>query len=148
MGHLQKKINVMQQKLATTGNDTTCPVAIIIRDEKVLCGHRHYTPDKWKAISVWTLPGGRCDEGETVEQTLRREVAEETGITDLVVKEYLNDIPGAKEGDKVPLFLCSTNQEAQLMEPEKFSEWKWFSKENLPGTFINAHAREKIVSLL
>jgi 8-oxo-dGTP pyrophosphatase MutT (NUDIX family) len=29
----------------------------------------------------WDLPGGRCDDGETLEQTLHRELMEEIGLT-------------------------------------------------------------------
>jgi len=138
----------MLEKLQTVGSTIICPVAIIIRDGKVLCGHRHYRKDKWKTISVWTIPGGRCDADETIEETLRREVIEETNINELNIKEYLGDVPGATEGDIVSLFLCSTNQEAVLMEPEKFSEWEWFTLENFPDTFINDHVKTEIVKLL
>lgn len=31
----------------------------------------------------WTTPGGACEEGETLEIAARRELAEETGITDV-----------------------------------------------------------------
>jgi ADP-ribose pyrophosphatase YjhB (NUDIX family) len=70
----------LQEKLSEAGSNEKCPVVVLMRDGKILTGHRHYTKDKWKDISVWTIPGGRCDTGETLEQTLRRETQEETGI--------------------------------------------------------------------
>ncbi len=130
----------MEKELSRIGNKTTCPVAVIIKNGKVLMGLRHYTPDRWKTISVWTIPGGRCDSGETLEITIRREVKEETGITNLEILKYLGEVSGAKEGDTVPLFICRTEQEAQLIEPEKFSEWRWFGVEEFPKNFINPSA--------
>ncbi len=138
----------MNEKLSKIGNKITCPIALVVRDGKVLLGHRHYTPDKWKKISVWTCPGGRCNEGESIEIALRREVEEETEIKNLEIIDYISEVPGAKEGDIVPLFLCSTNQEAILAEPHKFSEWKWFDVKNFPKKFINNHVRIVIIKLL
>ncbi len=136
---------MLEQKLQEKGNNTTCPIAVIVSGEKVLVGLRHYTPDKWKAVSVWTCPGGRCDPDETLEETLRREVAEETGINDLQFLQYCGDFPGAKENDTVPVFLCTTKQEPQLLEPHKFSEWRWEESRNLSkDTFINVHVLELI----
>jgi ADP-ribose pyrophosphatase YjhB (NUDIX family) len=141
----------MQEQLQKTGNKALCPIAIIARGGKMLMGYRHYTPNKWKKISVWTVPGGRCEDGEKIEETLRREVREETGITDLQISEYLGEVPGAKEGDTVPIFACVTKQEPILMEPEKFSEWKWIDfsvyKSGKLGIF-NPKAREVIVSYI
>lgn len=138
----------MNDQLNLIGDNTKCPVALIIRNNEILLGHRHYTTEKWKNISVWTCPGGRCDEGETIEQTLLREVKEETDIDDLAVQKYLGEFLGAKNGDFVPVFLCSSKQEARLMEPLKFSEWKWFAKADIPENFINKDVRELINDIL
>jgi 8-oxo-dGTP pyrophosphatase MutT (NUDIX family) len=138
----------MEETLNSTGDSTKCPVALIISNDKILLGHRHYTPDKWKPVSVWTCHGGRCDAGETIETTLKREVYEETGISEMTIEEYLGDYPGSKAGDLVPVFLCRTDQEPKNMEPEKFSEWKWFGKDNFPDIFINNEIGKLIKTLL
>jgi len=138
----------MKEILATTGDSTKCPIALIINEDKIFLGHRHYTPDKWKTISVWTCPGGRCDEGETIETTLRREVSEEIGIKNLEIEKYLGEFPGAQAPDVVPVFACRISEEPQNMEPHKFSEWKWFTKQTLPETFINKDIAKLIDSIL
>jgi len=138
----------MKEILSTTGGDTTCPLAVLIRDKKILLGLRHYTPDKWKTVSVWTVPGGRCDPGESIEETLRREVAEEVGITDLMITEYLGEHPGAKEGDKIQVFLCTSEQEIRNMEPHKFSDWRWFGIDEWPDNFINPNVEDLFKTML
>ena len=136
----------MEHILSQLGTQTTCPAAIIVRDGKILFGLRHYTADKWKDISVWTAPGGRCEVGETVEQTLRRETFEETGIKNLKITGYMGEVAGAKEGDTLLMFSATTDEEATLMEPKKFSEWRWFKPEEIPENFINERAREVILN--
>jgi ADP-ribose pyrophosphatase YjhB (NUDIX family) len=139
-------------RLLDLGDERTCPAAFILKDFKVLVGLRHYTPDKWKAVSVWTVPGGRGDAGETIGATLLREIAEETGITEVEILAYVQDILGAKEGDIVPVFLCETTQDPTLMEPEKFSEWRWVPLHEFaagaPGDFINPDARTLILDFI
>ena len=74
---------------------------------------------------------------ETVEQTLRRETEEEIGVSDLNISDFLGEVPGAKEGDIVYVFIGEIKQEPRLMEPEKFSEWKWIDIHEIPNNFIN-----------
>ncbi len=119
----------MEEKLKEIGGVKKCPVAILIRDGKILFGLRNYTKDKWKDVSVWTIPGGRCEEGETLEEALRREVYEEVGISDLNIIKFAGETNGAKEGDLLEIFFCTTEQDYKLMEPEKFSEWRWVPKD-------------------
>ncbi|MCL2477508.1 NUDIX hydrolase [Candidatus Bathycorpusculum sp.] len=51
-------------------------------DNKILLIKRNTPP----FIGYWALPGGRMDPGETVEQTVIREVREETGLESVVVE--------------------------------------------------------------
>lgn len=113
-------------------------VAAFVKDGKVLCGLRHYGPEK----VVWTIPGGRCDDNETVADTLRREVCEEVGFQRFEIQEFLGEIPGAKAGDTVYVFRCTTEEEPKLMEPHKFSRWEWLEINNLPPNLINVSAFE------
>jgi ADP-ribose pyrophosphatase YjhB (NUDIX family) len=133
----------MQDILSTTGTSTTCAIALVIKDKKILLGHRHY-----EEVSLWTCPGGRSDFGETIETTLRRETTEEIGVDNLEIKQYLGEFPGYQKEDVVYVFHCTTNQDIKLMEPEKFSEWKWFSKEELPDYIINKGLQEIVSPFL
>jgi len=137
------------QELKIVGDQTICPVIALVRNNQLLIGLRHYTPDKWKEISVWTLPGGRCDKGELLGETLKREVREEIGINDIKISQFLGIVPGAKNGDVVYTFLGETNENPKLIEPEKFSEWKWCDINQIPSNFININSlkliKEKIL---
>lgn len=119
-------------------------VAFIFNGNKILIGLRNYNAKDWKNISVWTVPGGHCETGETFEETLRRESLEEVGINDLVFKEYIGVVPGAKDGDTVYIFTAETKQEPKLIEPNKFSEWKWCPISEVPANFINPEALELV----
>jgi ADP-ribose pyrophosphatase YjhB (NUDIX family) len=132
------------KQLQETGNPTICPHIVIVKDGWILLGLRHYKKKDWKTVSVWTTPGGRCDAGEKVETTLRREVAEEIGVTDLEISDFLGIVPGAKEGDISYLFAGTISEEPKLMEPEKTSEWRWTPLSDFPVNFINKRSAQLI----
>jgi len=60
---------------------------VIIKDGKILLEKRKYEPGKGK----WSIPGGLVELGENVEQTVIREVKEETGL-DVEKPEHIDVI--------------------------------------------------------
>jgi 8-oxo-dGTP diphosphatase len=124
-----------------------CTSSVIARNGKVLLGLRHYHD-----VSLWVAPGGRCDLGETPEATVLREIQEEIGVTDASIVRQLGEYPGAYADetgrDRVIVFEVTTDQEPQLMEPEKFEAWRWFGLDELPANLINAESARKYFGMV
>lgn len=120
--------------------------AIIIRDGKILLGERNYDD----IGPVWVIPGGRLEDGETHEEGLRREVYEEIGVKELTILKDLGEFPGVfddEQGrDVLRVYLVTTKEEPILMEPEKFSEWKWFAYNELPENLPDPERDRELVT--
>lgn len=62
---------------------------ILIEDERILLVKQSVSAERG-----WSLPGGRVEQGETLEEAMVREMVEETGLTTKVKKLlYLCDKP-------------------------------------------------------
>lgn len=68
-------------------------VSALVRDlhGRILLGRKCHRPGNFLS-GRWHLPGGKALPGETDEQALRRELAEETGIVTLEIGELLGEI--------------------------------------------------------
>ncbi len=78
--------------------------ALCIRDAHVLLiEHKSFAPDDPQMpVSYWILPGGAVERGETLDEALKREMMEETGLecrvgSLLFIKELLYPYPGSVE---------------------------------------------------
>lgn len=74
--------------------------AIIIRDNKLLVMHRNKFGREYD-----TLPGGRVDKGESLNEALHRELSEETGIEISDQRLVYIEHAGDPYGDQY-IFLC------------------------------------------
>jgi ADP-ribose pyrophosphatase YjhB (NUDIX family) len=113
---------------------------MVLKNGKILLGKRNNDPLKAKSDlkgeGTWTMPGGKLEFGEKLEDGASREVIEETGLK--VTKENLrlislsNDVIADRHYITVG-FLCEEFEgEPRAMEPEVITEWKWFDLNNLP----------------
>lgn len=121
---------------------------LIIDDEKrVLLLLRKRPPE----VGQWSIPGGKIEFLEPIEEALKREVKEELevevevvsllGVTDHVIpKENVHWVS--------PCYLVKIiSGRIKNLEPEKSSRIKWFSLNNLPKN-IAIPARQAIHSYI
>jgi 8-oxo-dGTP diphosphatase len=112
----------------------------LVRDGKVLLGHRHDDPEKAGSLlhgeGTWTVPGGKLDFGESLEDGACRETLEEIGIKIDPNKLKLVSVGNERVPDAhfVTIgFVCEDfSGEPKVMEPDEITEWRWFDLNDLP----------------
>ncbi len=111
-------------------------VGVVILNDKneVLLGLRSAS----HGSGEWSFPGGHMEFGETVFETARREIREETGLD---IKEFelisvCDEMRYIRSDNKHYVNLGVLGRynggEVRNMEPEKCKEWRWFPLEELP----------------
>ncbi len=120
----------------------TATAIITFPADKILLIKRRTTPFK----GYWAIPGGRVDPGETVEQTIVREVKEETGLDVTVVRkigEYHEQ--GVQDGlnyDYYPAcFLVKTLSSEIKKQESEIEDIKLFSIDQVPAPLAFEHAQ-------
>ncbi len=88
--------------------------------------------------SMWDPGSGKLEHGVSLEENVKREVAEEYGCV-CVIEEQLpaHDIFRIQSGEKthwvaVPFFVKVDPKEVRINEPHKMDEIGWFTLNNLP----------------
>lgn len=122
-------------------------VACIVKHHgKVLYGKRRTDHGEGK----WCVPGGKLEQGESIEDCARREVAEETGLEVEHVERLTvtNDI-FSEEKHYITVWVTAdaVTGDYQKKEPEKFEEWRWVDWDDPPRPLFlpDVNLRERSV---
>jgi len=102
--------------------------ALILRDDKFLVMHNNGIK-----ADLWELPGGRMEFGETAEETLKREIMEETGLIVSPIK-LLDTWNLIKVDHQITgiIYLCSIEEgEVTLSDEHDACKWVKADKESL-----------------
>jgi 8-oxo-dGTP diphosphatase len=123
-----------------SGRTTTAVITFL--PDKILLIKRATVPFK----GYWALPGGRVDQGETVEHTVVREVKEETGLIVEIINKigdyHEQGVQGGVEYDYYPTcFLVKTVSGEIKKQESEIEEIKLFSLSELPEVLAFEHAK-------
>jgi 8-oxo-dGTP diphosphatase len=120
----------------------TATAIIPFATDKILLIKRRTVPFR----DYWALSGGRVDPGETVEQTILREIKEETGL-DITIVTKIGDYheQGVQDGvayDYYPAcFLVKVVGGEIRKQESEIEEIKLFSLKDVPATLAFEHAQ-------
>lgn len=108
--------------------------------EMILLAKRNTIPFR----GYWALPGGRAEQGETIEQTIVREVKEETGLDVTVVRKigeyHEQGLQDGVEYDYYPAcFLVKVVGGELRKQKGEIQELHSFSPEDVPEKLAFVH---------
>src|SRR3989338_8020522 len=104
---------------------------LVLRDDQILLIHRIKGLEQRK----WGLPGGYVERDETIEESAKREILEETGYEVKVFKFLrIKDSPNRPSEDRQNVYFvhtCTVGDKVGKADDES-SEQKWFQLASLP----------------
>jgi 8-oxo-dGTP diphosphatase len=112
--------------------------ALLFDEHRVLLARR-------RDIDWWNLPGGGMELGETVEEAVKREVLEETGL-EVEVGQLVGVYSKPQKREVVLTFLCQ-KVGGKLTETEESQECRYFALNDLPVNTLPKH-RQRIQDAL
>ncbi len=124
--------------------------AVIIRDGKVLMIKRGHEPNKGK----WSIPGGKIELGETVDEAAQREVFEECNIKIEILKllfvgeNIVRDNTGRVKYHFVLIDLLAEYKSGEITAQSDAEEYRWATPEELPGLDITPQLRSLLMQTM
>ena len=99
----------------------------------------------------WDLPKGKLEENETIEICAAREIEEETGVTNLILKHKIGETYHIYEENKTMIlktshwfyFISNGQQHTKAQTEEDISEVKWVQTRNIKEPMANTYQNIK-----
>ncbi|MFE7588364.1 NUDIX domain-containing protein [Kitasatospora sp. NPDC057512] len=115
-------------------------VCVIIHDKDTdTIAALHYAARNWSPHPAWTVPGGKAEPGEPLDQAAARELKEETGLlvdpADLELVHVIHVEQGWDQVGQFVLFVFATDKWAGGLtntEPDKHLTAQWLPADRLP----------------
>ncbi|MFZ1736027.1 MAG: NUDIX domain-containing protein [Candidatus Moraniibacteriota bacterium] len=109
---------------------------IVMRAGKILIGERLSS----HGAQTFQSPGGHLEFGESFEETAMREVEEETGLKDIIIKGVVsigNDRAYDKHYVSIGILAESLSGNPYDAEPHGSKNWQWIDPADVPdNTFL------------
>jgi 8-oxo-dGTP diphosphatase len=99
-------------------NEPNAASVALMRDGEVLLIKRAFEPFK----GMWTLPGGRHEAGESIEETAAREILEELGLAVTNLRPVLAMRIG--QGFQLQVF-ASDRFSGEIVASTEIAGWQW-----------------------
>ncbi|MCX6753452.1 MAG: NUDIX domain-containing protein [Candidatus Nomurabacteria bacterium] len=111
--------------------------AMVIKEGKILLGKRKNCFGEGN----YGLPGGHLERNENLEEAMKRELLEETGlICRSALFSNIVNYPGRDKHYLIIGFVIENFEgEPILTEPDKCEGWEWFDLKDLPKNILETH---------
>lgn len=114
--------------------------AVIEKDDSLLFGRKQ--ADRGPYPNTWHLIGGGVDDGEPLEDAIKREIKEEAGIEVEITGSlgFDDDFEPNKHGEMthyVFLVFQATYMSGELKPDDDIDELRWIAKDELAKTKLN-----------
>jgi NADH pyrophosphatase NudC (nudix superfamily) len=120
-------VSVRERLLLLTQSRYTLGVSAVAFDAK---GDVLLLRNRFRYSSSWQLPGGFVSRGETLENAVRREILEETGISVKLVRQLHSRIARPQHLDVC--FLCTVEGSELRLDRREILDGRFFDIHDLP----------------
>ena len=109
---------------------------IVNEADKILLLRADVSKHRKNVEPYWDIPGGRISEGQTVIDTLQREIAEETGVTKLQSHEFFTAVVSNHEvplddtwlGLALMIYKVKIPKGSNIVISQEHTAYEWVSK--------------------